>query len=70
MVNVAANDVNRVKIADAGGITAIAGGMREYEEDAGVKVQGCRALNNLSSHSAANKEYIRNQGGLDFARKA
>jgi hypothetical protein len=58
----ARNDDNKVKIAEAGGITAIVGGIRGNEGDARLQEEGCKALYNLAA-DADSKMKIAEAGG-------
>ena len=54
---------NQAKVAEAGGIGAVASAMRQHEGDAGVQEQGCGALWDLSL-LAENQANVAEAGGI------
>ena len=56
--NLAANEDNKVTIAEAGGITTIQSAMKTYYFNANVQYYGCAALGTLAVNNLSNKEVI------------
>ena len=54
----AVNENNKVKIAEAGGITIILSAMKKISSNADVQHYGCAALHSLAWNNANNKERI------------
>ena len=61
--SLAVNDINKLKIAEAGAITVILDAMQQHSASAAVQEQGCAVLRNLGMN-ANNKTSIAAAGGI------